>query len=170
LTRAGSRTMVGPKVLTRAGGILGLVAVATALVGCGSSKTDSTLSAPTTSATTKCRPVGPGATKILASGLNRGKRFAGIVYAVPSGLKKTPWIFAARIRGAGVAERATSLKPTTPARPSRPHFIQAANSVAWHASLWGSLGSFPKNYPTTTGGLVPSLDDPVLAQAAACLG
>jgi hypothetical protein len=153
--------------------LIGLVALTASLSlgGCGGSKSSApptSTPSSTRSATTECHRVGSGATKILATGLNKGKRLAGTVDAVASGNAKTPWIFAARISGAGVAVWATDLTPTTPANTSTGHFIQAANSVAWHDSQWGSLGSFPKNYPTP--GVVPALDDPAFTRAAACIG
>jgi hypothetical protein len=144
-----------------------VAAVAAALVGCGGSTTPTSAPSATRSATTQCRHVGRGATKILASGLKRGKRLASTVYAVPSSSGRTPRIFAARIGGAGIAEWATDLTPTTPAT-SKANFIQAANAVAWHTSQWGVFGSFPKNYGGPPS--APSLDDPAFGRAAACLG
>jgi hypothetical protein len=123
--------------------------------------------APTTSAKPHCRRVGQGAIRILASGLKKGKQLEPGVYAVPSGDKPTTWVFAARIQGAGVAEWVTALTPTSPrTSPVSTHFIQAANSVAWHDSHWGSLGSFPQKYPSA----LLSLDSPAFDQASACLG
>jgi hypothetical protein len=158
-------------MLARAGEILGVAAVVAALVGCGGSKSSATATntpSATQSAKTQCSHVGQGATKLLAGGLNSGKRLSSTVYAVPSGDEKTPWVFAARIGSAGVAEWATDLTPTTPANTKAAHFIQAANSVAWNDSQWGVLGSFPKNYPSPPA--VPSLDDPAFSRAAACFG
>jgi hypothetical protein len=158
-------------MLARAGGILCTAAVVAGLLGCGGTKSSSTTAGSPSVAqatTARCSRVGPGATKLLAGGMNSGKQLAGTVYAVPSGDKKTPWVFAARIRGAGIAEWATDLTPTTPANTSAAHFIQAANSVAWSNSQWGVLGSFPKNYPSPPG--VPPLDSPAFAHAVACIG
>src|SRR5689334_9985293 len=99
-------------MLVRATTILGIASLATALVGCGGSKTSAPPTSHPSSSARQCRHVGARVSKILARGLKKGERLSGGVYAVPSGNITTPWVFAARIRGplvAGVAVWATNL-------------------------------------------------------------
>jgi hypothetical protein len=124
-----------------------------------------------------CHKVGLVTMKLLASGLNRGRRFVGTGYAVRSGipptshsLGKSYWFLAARIRGRGVGVWATTLSPSLRRKPpgGTGNILQAANAVAWRNSQWGVLGSFPKNYPLYPPG-EPPLDNPGLSRAVVCV-
>jgi hypothetical protein len=101
-----------------------------------------------------CDKVGAVTTKLIASGLRRGRRFAGTGYAVKSGIpsvsqsfNKSFWWVAFRIRGRGVGVWATTLAPSLTRRPPSGvgNSIDAANLVAWNNSDWGVIGHFPKN-------------------------
>jgi hypothetical protein len=123
-----------------------------------------------------CHRVGAVTTKVIASGLRRGRRFTGTGYAVKSGIppvsqsfNKSFWWVAFRIRGRGVGVWATTLAPSLTRKPGSGvgNSINAANLVAWNNSDWGVLGHFPKNYGTPPA--VPPLDNPGRAIALSCV-
>jgi hypothetical protein len=123
-----------------------------------------------------CHKVGPVTMNLIASGLKTGRRFSGSGYAVRSGIppvsqsfNKSFWWIAARIRGRGVGVWATTLSPSLTRKPpgGTGNTIQAANSIAWKNSDWGSFGTFPTNYgsPPTN----PPLDNPGRQIALSCI-
>jgi hypothetical protein len=118
-------------------------------------------------ATATCKQVNRIVETIIATGLNGGRKFSGRMWAVSTGAPKAPWAMSTRISGfPGIAIWVTDLTPTTRSQPPA-SFIQAANNLAWTHSQWGSLGTFPRNYPGGPG--FPSLDNAGIAKTATCL-
>jgi hypothetical protein len=156
-------------MIVKAGGsALAVVAVA-ALAGCGSNGTTTTTASGTTTGTTvSCRRVSPAVTRFFAGSMEAGGRLASAVYAFPSGNRYTPWVFAARIRGRGVALWVTDVKPTK-SGIFGPPMIMSANSTAWIHSGFRTtpFGKFPRDYPNSPS--MPRLDSPAFARAVACV-
>ena len=121
-------------------------------------------SASTLPARTRCQRVGPALMRAISEGLHRGRKLTGAGYAVRANQpRRAPWIVAVRIAGKGIGLWATDIAPTT--RTVGTGFLQSANSVAWSNSDWGTLGRFPRNYPT----IAPPLGDLGFALAEACI-